>query len=76
MTRPTKEQNAAWHADPANWRWGVFYFNPEDPRLLPPKRIRWMGWTINFANPRSVLFFVFLIPALLGLVWAIDRILP
>jgi hypothetical protein len=26
MSTPSKEQRAAWHADPANWRWGVFYY--------------------------------------------------
>ena len=58
MSGPTREQKQAWHSDPANWRWGVFYYNPADKRLPPPKRIPLMGWTINFANTRSVLLFV------------------
>jgi uncharacterized membrane protein len=45
----------AWHNDPGNWRAGVFYYNPKDPRIFPPKRIGFLGWTINFANPYSVL---------------------
>ena len=25
-----------WHNDPRNWKLGVFYYNKEDKRLLPP----------------------------------------
>ncbi len=38
------------------WLWGIFYFNPEDKRIIVPKRIKWFGWTLNFANPISILF--------------------
>ncbi|MEY4013014.1 MAG: hypothetical protein RIT22_2138 [Bacteroidota bacterium] len=38
--------------------WGCIYYNKEDQRILPPKRIPWMGWTINFANSKSVVLFV------------------
>jgi uncharacterized membrane protein len=41
--------------DPDNYKWGIFYYNPEDPRIFLPKRIQWMGWTLNFANWRSYL---------------------
>jgi uncharacterized membrane protein len=44
--------------NPENWIWGMFYYNPQDPRVFPPKRNPMMGMTINFANPKSVLFFV------------------
>jgi uncharacterized membrane protein len=44
--------------DPKNWILGVFYFNKEDKRLLPPKRISYLGWTVNFANPLSVLLLI------------------
>lgn len=40
--------------DPTNWKWGVFYFNPADNRVLPPKRNPVFDWTFNFANTRSV----------------------
>ena len=36
-----------------NYKWGIFYFNPEDPRVIVPKNIQWMGWTLNFAKPAS-----------------------
>jgi uncharacterized membrane protein len=42
----------------SNWIWGIFYYNKNDDRIFPPKRIPWMGWTVNFANPKSVLVFV------------------
>lgn len=50
MNNPSKETLEKWHKDPNNWKWGSFYYNKEDNRLFPPKRIAWMGWTINFAN--------------------------
>ena len=37
--------------DPENYKWGIFYFNPDDLRAVVPKRNRWMGWTLNFAQP-------------------------
>lgn len=37
--------------DPKNYKWGLFYFNPNDSRIIVPKRAKWMGWTLNFANP-------------------------
>jgi uncharacterized membrane protein len=56
--KPSKETLEKWHKDPDNWRCGIFYYNKQDKRLLPPKRQEWMGWTVNFANTKSVLFFV------------------
>ena len=47
--------------DKSNWFLGVFYYNPGDKRLFPPKRIPAMGWTVNFANPLSILAMVVLI---------------
>jgi hypothetical protein len=32
-----------------------FFINSKDPRMLPPKRVKSFEWTINFANPYSVL---------------------
>ena len=50
------------------WIWGIFYYNKEDDRIFPPKRIPWMGWTVNFANWKSIaalvamlIFFYFII---------------
>lgn len=58
MENPTKETLKEWTKDPKNWTWGIFYYNPEDKRILPPKKQEWMGWTVNFANTKSVLVFL------------------
>lgn len=36
--------------DPTNYKGGIFYFNRKDRRILVPKRLKMMGWTLNFAN--------------------------
>jgi uncharacterized membrane protein len=51
--------------DNSFWRWGVFYFNPKDKRIFPPKRLPALGWTINFGNPLSIIAFMVLIVLLL-----------
>jgi hypothetical protein len=43
---------ALWRS-PENWKWGGIYFCKEDPRVIVPKRQKWMGWTINFARPSA-----------------------
>ena len=65
--KPSKETLEKWHKDPNNWKFGIFYFNKEDKRLLPPKRQEWMGWTVNFANSISVAVFVIVINILIGI---------
>jgi len=57
-SKPSREILEKWSKDPNNWVWGIFYYNKEDQRLMPPKRIAWMGWTINFANYKSMLFMI------------------
>ena len=52
---------ARFHSDPAHWKLGVFYFCRADPRILVPKRIPGLGWTLNFARPMAVPFFLFVI---------------
>jgi uncharacterized membrane protein len=34
------------------WRFGVFYFDKNDPRIWAPKRTK-LGWTLNFAHNAS-----------------------
>jgi uncharacterized membrane protein len=36
--------------NPEFYKWGLFYYNPNDTRIIVPKRAQWMGWTLNFAN--------------------------
>lgn len=64
---PSKEQQEKWIQDPSNWKLGLFYYKPADKRIFPPKRIKAFGWTINFANPTSVLAMV----AIIAFVYAI-----
>lgn len=47
-----KEILDAMSRDITNWK-GPFYFNRKDPRVLVPKFISSLGWTLNFANPYS-----------------------
>ena len=35
--------------DAGNWKWGVFYYNPKDKKILVPKRYG-MGWTLNLGH--------------------------
>ena len=69
MEKPSKETKEKWRNDPNNWKLGCFYFNKEDDRLFPPKKIAWMGWTINFANWKSILAFLLLFGSILLLLW-------
>jgi len=64
-SKPTKETIENWHNDPSNWKWGIFYFNKADKRLFPPKRNSYLGWTVNFANPISIIVLIILVAVLL-----------
>ena len=46
------EIEACWK-DPRNRKWG-FYYCKEDPRVIVPKSIKWMGWTVNAARPSAI----------------------
>ena len=35
------------------YKFGIFYYDPNDKRVFVPKRIKYLGWTLNFANPIS-----------------------
>jgi hypothetical protein len=54
------------HTDPANWKLGILYFCPADRRIVVPKRLRGLGWTLNFARPMAVPFLVFILAAAYG----------
>ncbi|MEO8794656.1 MAG: DUF5808 domain-containing protein [Daejeonella sp.] len=51
---------------PQNWKFGVFYFNKNDDRIIVPKRYAELGWTLNFAHKAAVwgLIAIFIIIAL------------
>ena len=58
-----KEELAQFQKDPKNYRWGLFYYCLQDPRVVVPKRLIKLGWTINFAHPKAfaALFMSFVI---------------
>jgi hypothetical protein len=49
----TPEELEAFRKNPENQKWGVYYCKA-DPRVIVPKRLKWMGWTINFARPSAI----------------------
>ena len=61
-------KNKQWHDDEKNWKWGIFYFNAADPRIFPPKRVKQLGWTLNFARWQAwiILFLILSLIAFLG----------
>ena len=65
--KPDKETYEIWRNDPKNWKLGIFYFNKLDRRIFPPKRMQGMGWTVNFANPLSILSLFGLVIAIIAL---------
>jgi len=49
--------------DPMNYKWGIFYFNRKDGRIVVPKRISGMGWTLNFGNIYAYILLILIIVA-------------
>ena len=49
------------YSDSKYWILGIFYFNKNDKRIFPPKRIKQLGWTVNFANPASIFILIVLL---------------
>jgi hypothetical protein len=58
------EIEACWK-DPRNRKWGVYYC-PADPRVIVPKSIKWMGWTVNAARPSALPVVLLLLAILAG----------
>jgi|GEM_PF-1090903 len=66
MSAPSKKECKAWIRDPSNYIRGWFYYNPEDPRMLVPKRSRLTGWMVNFAQPYLIGILIFSLFILMG----------
>ena len=60
--------------NPDHWILGLFYFNKNDQRLFPPKRFKYLGWTINFANLYSIFAYLILIGAVLGILYVLRHL--
>lgn len=67
VEKPSRETLEAWANDPSNWKYGVFYYNKKDKRFILPKRIKALGWTVNFAKPYAI-------PVLVGIIILIQII--
>ena len=50
--------------NPDNYKWGIFYFNPRDERIVVPKRNPGFGWTFNFARPGAYFLLLGIIGAM------------
>jgi len=50
-----KEIEDCWR-DPRNYKgkWLKVYYCKADPRVIVPRRRKWMGWTVNFAHPCAI----------------------
>jgi hypothetical protein len=53
------------HEQTSCWKYGLFYYDEDNPRLIVPKRVKWAGWTINTAHPQSWLVLLALLAVLL-----------
>jgi len=70
----TREEIETCWKDPNNRKWGVFYYCKADPRVIVPRRWKWMGWTINTAR-RSAIPVVLLLLAIVAVPLLIVRAL-
>lgn len=59
--------------DDEHWIYGVFYYNKNDRRLFPPKRIKYLGFTVNFANPYSIFAFLLIFAAILVIYYFLQK---
>lgn len=44
--------------NPDNYKWGMFYYNAQDERVVVPKINPGLGWTFNFARPSAYLLLI------------------
>ncbi len=62
---PEQREPVGDHTPDAAWKWGLVYYNPDDPALIVEKRIG-IGYTVNLANRWSwALLAVVLLPVVL-----------
>lgn len=55
-----EEEDELYKDDDDNWKWGLFYYNPNDPSAMIEKRSG-IGYTLNFGNKWAVIGFVVLL---------------
>ena len=59
MNRP-QPTNPEQETPESAYKWGLFYYNPADKRILVPK-LSGLGWTFNFAKWWSYVFMLIII---------------
>ena len=52
----------------------MFYVCREDPRIIVPKRIQGLGWTVNFGRPLAIPFFIVLLALAWGAIFIARRL--
>jgi uncharacterized membrane protein len=52
------------------WKWGIFYYNANDPSVWVEKRTG-MGWTVNFAHKISYVIIALLLLIPLAVYWLV-----
>lgn len=64
--RPIDRQatDTVFRNDERYWLGGLFYYNPDDPNPLVPKRFGF-GWTVNFGHPFGKLFLLIILALIL-----------
>jgi len=67
-------QSIASAPNPEHYRWGVFYVNPQDPRLWVEKRVG-VGWTLNIAHPAAMWVTLVLALTLVALILVVTTVL-
>jgi uncharacterized membrane protein len=45
---------------------GIIYFNRKDSRVIVPKRVTGLGWTLNFANPYTYIIIIAIVSIIIG----------
>lgn len=51
--------------DDSNWKFGVWYYNPDDPSLFVEKRVG-IGWTVNWGRPMAWVIVVGILAVVAG----------
>jgi hypothetical protein len=54
------------------WYLSIFYFNPEDPRIIVLRKSR-LGWTLNLARPMAIPLLLIIIALVLAPFKALDH---
>lgn len=65
-SEPSEWTMKEWHDNPKNWKLGVLYVNSKDNRIFLPNRF-YGGWTLNFANPYSIIAIIVIVLILVSL---------